>query len=109
MTHEVVILSKAKSQLYQNALWWAENRSMEQAIRWLNGFETKLQTLSINPERHAIIREQALFGWEHNYRQLLYGMSGQFTHRAIYRFNEKTVFVISIRHLSQQDISPDSL
>ena len=42
MTYEVRLQPRAKLQLYKAALWWAENRSTEQAVRWLEGFEAAL-------------------------------------------------------------------
>ncbi len=34
MTWTVSLTSRAELQLYDAALWWAENRSTEQAVRW---------------------------------------------------------------------------
>ena len=33
MTYEVQVLPRAKCQLYDAALWWAEHRSTEQAVQ----------------------------------------------------------------------------
>ncbi|MEQ1825062.1 MAG: hypothetical protein ABL921_03925 [Pirellula sp.] len=35
MTRDVQILPRATSQLLESASWWAENRSVAQAARWL--------------------------------------------------------------------------
>ena len=57
MTYEVKLLPRAKLQLYNSALWWAKNRSTEQAVRWLEGFEGALQLLAHNPERWPLASE----------------------------------------------------
>ena len=46
MTYQVKLLPRAKRQLYESALWWADNRSTEQAVRWLEGFEAALEQVA---------------------------------------------------------------
>ena len=43
MSYRVVLLPRAEQQLYEAALWWADNRSLDQALRWLAGFEATIQ------------------------------------------------------------------
>ena len=57
MTFRVVILPRAKRQLYESALWWSDNRSSEQAVRWLDGLERALSTLENDPERFDLAPE----------------------------------------------------
>jgi plasmid stabilization system protein ParE len=49
--YEVQLLPRAKLQLYDAALWWAEHRSTEQAVQWLDGLEAALRGLANAPER----------------------------------------------------------
>ena len=46
VTYRVTILPRAERQLLEQAGWWAKNRSAEQALRWLDGFELSLAALA---------------------------------------------------------------
>lgn len=37
MSYQVRLTSHAESELVSSAIWWAEHRSAEQALRWLDG------------------------------------------------------------------------
>ena len=54
MTFRVSLSSRAELQLYTNALWWAENRSTEQAVRWLDGFQRELRSLLDDPNQSPL-------------------------------------------------------
>ncbi len=105
MTFRVVILPRAKRQLYESALWWADNRSSDQAIRWLAGFEEILSTLQDDPHRFALAPEDDAFSFA--VRQLLYGLGQKKTHRAVFEVRNDQVLVHAIRHLAQDDLVPD--
>lgn len=45
MKFRVVVLPRAKRQLYNSAVWWAEHRSAQQAWEWLTCFESVLKSL----------------------------------------------------------------
>ena len=60
MNYRVIVLPRAELQLYEIALWWSENRSLEQAADWLNGFEADIDGLAESPDRHGIAREEEL-------------------------------------------------
>jgi hypothetical protein len=42
VTYRVSILPRATRQMFEQALWWSENRSPQQAFDWLEGFEKAL-------------------------------------------------------------------
>jgi plasmid stabilization system protein ParE len=107
MKYRVVLTSRAERQLYQAALWWAENRDAGQAARWIEGFEAVLGSLSENPERHGVAREDSLFPFP--VRQLLYGLGKRPSHRAVFEVRGDEVIVHAIRHVSQRDLTPDDL
>lgn len=94
-------------QLLNQALWWSEKRSAEQAFKWLTSFEKTLQALSQNPQRHRQARENAEF--DRDLREIYYGLGKRFTHRAVFEIRENEVVVYSIRHLAQTDLTPDDL
>ena len=103
MSYQVRFTSKAQRQLAEVALWWAEHRSVEQATRWLDGFESAIQSLSENPERHVLAGESEAF--DEPVRQLLFGLGSKPTHRALFEIRGDTVFVVAIRHLAQRDVT----
>jgi plasmid stabilization system protein ParE len=107
VTYRVTILPRAKHQLLEQTLWWSENRSREQAYLWLEGFEKALASLSNNPERCNVARENDAF--EITIRELHYGLRHKTTHRAIFNLRNDEVIVYSIRHLAQRDLAPDDL
>jgi plasmid stabilization system protein ParE len=107
VTHRVTILPRAKCQLLEQALWWSENRSAEQALRWLAGFEAALASLADRPDRCAVARENDAF--DVPIRELHYGLRGRATHRAVFEIRQREVIVHSIRHLAQRDLSPDDV
>ncbi len=107
MTYRIAFTSKAKIEISQAALWWAENRSREQAARWLEGFESAIATLSENPEKHSEARESEAFPF--SLRQLFFGLGSKPTHRAIFRIREDEVTIYGIRHVAQRDVSPDDI
>ena len=109
MKYCVVVLPRAEVQLYQAGLWWAENRSADEAGRWLAGFEATIKSLASYPEKQGAAREDALGDFPFTIRQLLYGLGGRPTHRAIFEIRDATVYIHAIRHLAQADITPDDI
>jgi len=58
---QVLIYEEAKDDILRNAKLWSENRSMDQAILWIEAIEMQLWELSKEPERHGIALESHLF------------------------------------------------
>jgi len=104
--YTVFLTSKCELEIAETALWWAENRNADQAVAWLEGLHETLATLRENPDHLAVFREQSLYEWKYTYRRILFGLGKKPTHRAIYRIQGETVYVITVRHLSQKDIEP---
>jgi plasmid stabilization system protein ParE len=109
MTYGVFVTSRAKRQLAQAALWWAEHRSPDQADRWLDGIEQAIAELAKNPEQHALAKENSFYDLPYPVRQLLFGLSTKPTHRAVFEIRGDTVYVVAIRHLAQDDLIAEEL
>lgn len=107
MTYRLVISDHARDQLEGACRWWAENRSVEQAERWYEGFSEILLSLPQNPKRYALAAESSAFPFE--VRQLNYGTGRKPTHRALFTIRGEIVYVFSIRHLAQKPVTPDDL
>jgi plasmid stabilization system protein ParE len=100
--YRITILPLAKRQLLEQALWWSENHSAEQALRWLEDFERALASLTNNPERCTIARESEVFDFL--VLELHYGVRGKATHRAVFEVRGDEVIVYTVRHLAQRDL-----
>jgi plasmid stabilization system protein ParE len=107
VTYRVTILPRAKRQMLDQALWWSENRSAEQAFRWLEGLEQALASLAENPERCGVARENDAF--DVVIRELHYGLRNKATHRAVFEVRGDEVLVHCIRHLAQRDLTPEDI
>jgi plasmid stabilization system protein ParE len=101
------MLPRAAIQLYESAAWWAENRSVEQAARWLGEIETAIAGLASEADRYPKAPESEAF--EFSLYQMNFGISAHPTHPVIFSFDETRVVVYAIRHLSQTDFSPRNL
>ena len=104
MTYRVTILPRAKRQMLEQALWWSEKRSAEQAFNWLEGFEQALASLGHDPERCSVARERNAFDFI--LRELHYGLRNKATHRAVFEVRGDEVIVYSVRHLAQRELTP---
>lgn len=107
MTYRVTIVPLANRQLLDQALWWSENRSAEEAFRWLEGFERALSELAHNPERCSVAREST--ACDAVIRELHYGLGNKATHRAIFEARNDEVIVYCVRHLAQRELLPGDL
>lgn len=86
MKYRITILLRAKRQLLEQTLWWSKNHSVEQALRWLDGFELALASLADHPERCATARESDAFDFV--VRELHYGVRHKATHRAVFEIRD---------------------
>ena len=105
MTFRVSLSSRAELQLYTNALWWAENRSTEQAVRWLDGFQRELHSLADDPHQWPLAPESEVLPFVA--RQMPYGVARRKTHRAIFEVRADEIIVHAIRHLAQETLSAE--
>ncbi|WP_145280938.1 type II toxin-antitoxin system RelE/ParE family toxin [Pirellulimonas nuda] len=105
MRHRVSLTHEARSNLIRTAQWWSEHRDADQAWRWLEGFEAAINGLQRHPQRQPLSIESDKF--DGGLRQLNFGLGGRPTHRAVFRIVGEVVEVIAIRHLAQQELSPD--
>jgi len=107
VNYRVTILPRAKRQMLDQALWWSENRSAEQAFHWLEGFGQALASLADNPERCIVARESDAF--DRVIRELHCGIRNKATHRAVFEIRGDEVIVHCIRHLAQRDLTPEEI
>ena len=104
MIYKVILSERAEQQL-EHAYQWYHDRSPQAAAKWYNGFIDAQNSLSEDPQLRGFARENQLFPVE--VRQLLYGRRRNY--RALFTVRGDTVFVFSIRHSAQRDVSPDDI
>jgi plasmid stabilization system protein ParE len=109
MNYQVLLTSRAQLQLLRNAQWWSENRSTDQAARWLDGFEAAIAGLAHNPHQHRMAPESNRYQLPFPARQLNFGIGNKPTHRAVFEVRGDTVYVVAIRHLAQDDLAAEEL
>jgi len=107
MSLRVDITDRAHRQLDAIADWWAENRSPEQAERWYAAFARAIDGLGDSHHLCGRAAEDTRFPFE--LRELLFGMGGSPTHRALFTVRPDSVLVLVIRHVAQADVSIDAL
>ena len=107
MSRVVRILPRATVQLYESASWWAINRSVAQATRWLAEIEGAIQGLADTAPRYPFAQESDAFNFP--VHQCNFGVSNNPTHRILYSFDDAQVLVYAVRHLSQSDLPPDEI
>ena len=101
MTHTVVLLSRAETELAEIAVWLSE-RSREGAVRWLNAFDAARKSLSENPRSCGFAPEDELVDEE--IRQILFQTRRGQTYRAIFTIIDDEVRVLHIRGPRQQPL-----
>lgn len=105
MSFRVRVMPRARRQLYESALWWAEHRSTEQAALWLERFEAELESLTIDLQRWPVALESDAAGVE--IREMAFGLGKKKTHRAVFRIHDQSVVVYAVRHLAQDQLAAD--
>ncbi len=108
MSFRLILLPGARNEMRDAARWWATHRNAEQAAAWIQGFMAKLETLQEDPLSYPPADEGDLF--QHDIRQLNYGLSSKPTHRALFTVvSPDRVVVLAIRHLAQGPLDSDQL
>lgn len=102
MKYRVNVLPNAQVEIRRNAYWWSQNRSHEQAKKWTRLLLEKIRTLGNDPLRHAVAEENLRFSVE--LREVLFGLGRKPTHRIVFTTSDDTVFIVAVRHVSQDAI-----
>jgi hypothetical protein len=106
MNYILSLPDRILDQLKEAAEWYyRKSGSREIATDWYRGFLAALQGLTENPDSCSLIHEN-LPGFE-DARQLLYGSGKRKTYRAVFQIKGNVVEVLTIRHLSRRDVTPD--
>lgn len=99
MTYRIRVSGPAQRDVVENHQWWAKNRSVEQADRWLDGIDAAVSSLRQMPERYGFAPEKDLV--EQGVRQMLCGVGRRPTHRVVFVVDGDEVVVLRVRGVAQ--------
>ena len=101
---QIKITKPAQRDIQEAYLWWAENRSAEQAAQWYERIYEAIVTLNSMPQRCPRVPETTLS--RTGVRQLLFGIGARPTHRIIFHFDQKEdiVTILRVRHHAQDEL-----
>ena len=102
MERRVIITGPAESDVLSNHRWWAENRSEDQAIRWLEGIYDAMLGLANTADVHPLATEAALR--KAGIQQASFGLGPRPTHRIIFSIDGNYVILLRVRAFKQQEI-----
>lgn len=104
MTYRVRISQQAFDDIRRSTVWWATNRSTEQAVRWKNAIFDRIEQLDGFPESNAVAYENEKFPFE--LREALFGLGTRPTHRILFRIVRDEVQVLTVRAAAQDILNP---
>lgn len=100
MSRTVRLTIEFEAAITDNALWWADHRSTEQARRWYTEVLDFVETLADDPERFPVAAESQRAGAE--VREMLFSIGRRPTHRILFRIlSAQLVEVLSLHHVRQ--------
>jgi plasmid stabilization system protein ParE len=107
MSFKVAIQETAHQDIERNALWWADNQSVDEAIKWKAAIYQQLAELETMPTRHPVAVENPAFPFD--IREKLVGLGRRPSYRAVFTIFENEVHVLTVRRGAQDAITSDDL
>jgi plasmid stabilization system protein ParE len=101
MSFRVEITTEAEGDLDSILAWLISEHAGGTGLRWFEALEDAIATLAEFPERCSVAPESRLFPFE--VRQLLYGNKPHI-YRVLFTIEEKTVYVLHVRHGRRQPV-----
>jgi plasmid stabilization system protein ParE len=107
MKCRVSILPRARIDVDRNALWWAENHSVEQVLQWSDAIYDQIESLAEFPESYGLSAENDTFPYE--IRDKLLGLGSRPSYRAVFTIQDDAVYVLAVRRSTQDAICPTDI
>ena len=101
MTLKLVISERAHQDIERNAVWWARNHSLTQAIDWQDVVYRQLETIPEMPESYSLAPENPKFDEVLREKNIGLGVGG---YRAVFTVRGNEVHVLTIRRGAQQEL-----
>lgn len=103
MKRRVIITGLAEADALSNHQWWGENRSIEQANRWLEGLYATMLGLATTAGSQTLATEIVLR--KAGIRQATFGLGSRPSHRIIYGIEGEQVIIYRVRAFKQDDMN----
>ena len=101
MKRKLVITERAHQDIERNAVWWARNHSLTQAIDWQDAVYRQIETIPEMPASYALAPENSKFDEELRQKNVGLGVGG---YRAVFTVRGDEVHVLTIRRGAQQEL-----
>lgn len=106
MTRNLVITEQAHADIERNAVWWAQNHSIEEAREWYGKVYERLESIPEMPASYALSPENSRFRIELREKNVGLGRGG---YRAVFTTREEQIVVLAVRHFSRDALKPEDL
>lgn len=106
MTRKLVITEQAHADIERNAVWWAQNHSIEQAREWYSTVYEQLESIPEMPTSYPLSPENSRVGMELREKNVGLGRGG---YRAVITTGNEQIIVLAVRHFSQDALNPEDL
>ena len=106
MTLKLVITERAHQDIERNAVWWARNHSLTQAIDWQDAVYRQIETIPEMPASYALAPENSKFDEELRQKNVGLGVGG---YRAVFTVRGDEVHVLTIRRGVQQELKEQDI
>lgn len=100
------VTNQSRDDITRNAGWWADNHSLDEALKWYDSVYDQLNELPPFPESHGLATENDSFPYE--LREKPVGGKKR-TYRAIFTIVGTEVQVLTVRRAAQRAITPDDV
>ena len=107
MSFVVRITDQAEADIDRNAIWWADNHSVEQAITWIQTIRQQLKASVHHAGTVFDCAENDLVSYE--IRQCSVGLGSRGGYRAIYTIVDDRVVVLTVRRGAEHALRPEEL
>ena len=107
MSRFVRLSDLAEEDILRNAVWWADNHSVDEAIEWEAVVRRQLQEIANQPDSHGLTSESLLS--KHVIREALVGKGRKGSYRAVFAIAGDTIVVLRLLRASQGAIRPEDL
>ena len=99
MIYQIEVSPKAEEEAHE-ILRWLARHTPKKLARWQHDFAEKAQSLERFPARCPLAPESQTFDLP--IRHLIFGK-----YRILFTIENQTVFVLHVRHVAQQTLSPE--
>lgn len=106
MTFWLHVTAKARDDITRNAVWWAEQHSLDEALRWHDRVYEQLDEVLPFPDGYSLAPENELFNYE--IREKAVGGKKR-TYRAVFTVVGSEVRILTVRRAAQGSLPPSDL